>query len=229
MLASLFAFETGRFDVEQSSGGNPSWNVGVDYRRLLAQLDNADQVRSLYQAAGLDLRTDLRVLTRTADEAPDLDAVARLRRTSTLSGRLEMPVLTIHTTDDELVPVQHEEEYAEDVRQAGDRRLLRQTYVDRPGHCTFTPAELVAGVETIAARVETGRCGSSTRPQRLQASPSPLISRRRRLHPLPAGRVPGRPATSPADPPRLLPPLPGSEERSDLSLLRASALVEARR
>jgi pimeloyl-ACP methyl ester carboxylesterase len=169
MLASLFLFETGRFDVEQSSGGNPSWNVRADYRRLLAQSGHADQVRSLYQAAGLDLRTDLRVLTRTADVAPDLDAVARLRRTSTLSGRLEMPVLTIHTTNDALVPVQHEEEYAEDVRQAGDRRLLRQAYVDRPGHCTFTPAELVAGVETIAARVETGRWGSSTRPQRLQA------------------------------------------------------------
>jgi pimeloyl-ACP methyl ester carboxylesterase len=169
LLASLFRFQTGRFDVEQTAGGNPSWNVGVDYRRLLSRSDHAAQVRSLYRGAGLDLHADLRLLTRTADVAPDVDAVRRLGRTSTLSGRLEMPVLTLHTTNDELVPVQHEEEYGEDVRQAGDRRLLRQAYVDHPGHCTFTPAELVAGVETIAARIETGRWGSTTTPQRLQA------------------------------------------------------------
>jgi pimeloyl-ACP methyl ester carboxylesterase len=169
LLASLFRFETGRFDVEQTSGGNVSWNIGVDYRRLLARSDHAQQVRSLYRQAGLSLHADLTRLTRTADVAPDPAAVSSLRRTSTLSGRLEMPVLTIHTTNDELVPVQHEEEYAEDVRRAGDRRLLRQAYVDRPGHCTFTPAEFVAGVETIARRVETGRWSSTTTAERLQA------------------------------------------------------------
>jgi pimeloyl-ACP methyl ester carboxylesterase len=169
LLASLFRFETGRFDVEQSAGGNFSWNVGVDYRRLLAQSDHADQVRSLYRQAGLDLHADLDLLTRTADVAPDPGAVEWVARTSTLSGHLEMPVLTMHTTNDQLVPVQHEEEYAEDVRQAGDNRLLRQAYVDHPGHCTFTVAEFVAGVETIRTRIEIGRWDALATPRRLQA------------------------------------------------------------
>jgi hypothetical protein len=80
-----------------------------------------------------------------------------------------MPVLTLHTTNDPLVPVQHEEEYAEDVRQAGDSRLLRQAYVDHPGHCTFTVAEIVAAVETIQRRIETGYWGASTAAERMQA------------------------------------------------------------
>src|SRR6202041_3298054 len=36
-------------------------------------------------------------------------------------------------------------------------RLLRQTFVDRAGHCAFTPAETIAAVETLLQRVETGR------------------------------------------------------------------------
>jgi len=168
ILDGLFRFETGRFDVEQSAGGNVSWNIGVDYRRLLARSDHAAQVRALYRRAGLSLRADLGRLTRTADVAPDLPAVRWLNDTSTVNGSLQMPVLTIHTTNDPLVAVQHEEEYAEDVRQAGDRRLLRQAYTDHPGHCTFTPAEFVAGVETIGSRIETGRWGTSATPRHLQ-------------------------------------------------------------
>ena len=169
LLQDLFLFETGRFDVEQSAGGNLSWNVGVDYRRQLAQSDHAVQVRRLYRDAGLNLRTDLSRLNRSADVRPDLVAVSWTKRTSTLSGRLEMPVLTLHTTNDDLVPAQHEEEYAEDVRQSGDRGRLRQAYTDRPGHCSFTPAELVAGVETVNRRIATGRWGSSATAENLQA------------------------------------------------------------
>jgi hypothetical protein len=91
-----------------------------------------------------------------------------LTDTSTVNGSLPMPVLTIHTTNDPLVAVQHEEEYAEDVRQAGDRRLLRQAYTDHPGHCTFTPAEFVTGVETIRTRIETGHWGNLATPRHMQ-------------------------------------------------------------
>ena len=169
LIDGLFRFETGRFDVEQSAGGNISWNAGVDYRRLLARSHRADQVRALYRRAGLDLRADVRLLTATADITPDPAAVAWTTRTSTLDGSLRMPVLTIHTTNDPLVAVEHEEEYAEDVRHAGDGGLLRQAYTDHPGHCTFTTAELVAGVETVRARIEAGRWDGLAQARRLQA------------------------------------------------------------
>jgi hypothetical protein len=80
-----------------------------------------------------------------------------------------MPVLTLHTTDDQLVPAQHEEEYLEDVSRTGSRGLLAQAYTRQVGHCAFSTAELVAGVETIRQRIENGRWENLADPQRLQA------------------------------------------------------------
>jgi hypothetical protein len=90
------------------------------------------------------------------------------------TGALEVPQLTLHTTADPLVPVQHESVYADGVRRAGANSLLRQAYVDRWGHCSFTPAELVTGLEALRYRVETGRWDSVAQPQALQASASAL-------------------------------------------------------
>jgi pimeloyl-ACP methyl ester carboxylesterase len=159
----------GRFDVEQNAGGNPSWNRGVDYGRQLARSGRLAQVAQLYRRADLDLRADLRLLTRTANVTADVAAYRWMARTSTLTGRLDMPVLTMHTTDDGLVPVQHEEEYSDDVHRSGAGALLRQAYVDRPGHCSFTTAELVAAVLTVEKRIEAGRWGGLADPQRMQA------------------------------------------------------------
>ena len=39
----------------------------------------------------------------------------------------------------------------------GTASLLRRTFVARAGHCTFTPAETIAAVETLLARLETGK------------------------------------------------------------------------
>lgn len=75
----------------------------------------------------------------------------------------------MHTTDDPLVPVQHEEEYAEDVREGGSAALLRQAYTDHAGHCAFTTAELVAAVITMDKRIETGRWDQLADPRRMQA------------------------------------------------------------
>jgi pimeloyl-ACP methyl ester carboxylesterase len=164
----------GRYDMEQSAGGNPTWNKGVDYRRQLAESGRLHQVAKLYRRAGLDLRADLNLLTRTANVTADRAAYRWMRETSTLTGRLDMPVLTLHTTDDGLVPVQHEEEYAEDVRHRGSAALLRQAHADHAGHCTFTTAELVAAVVTMEKRIETGRWGGLAEPHRLQATADAL-------------------------------------------------------
>jgi pimeloyl-ACP methyl ester carboxylesterase len=158
----------GRYDMEQSAGGNPSWNKGVDYRRQLAESGHLAQVARLYRRAGIDPRADLTLLTRTANVTADPVASRWMARTSTLSGRLEMPVLTLHTTDDGLVPVEHEEEYAEDVRQSGAGALLRQAHVAHAGHCAFTTAELVAAVLTIEKRIDNGYWGRLADPRRMQ-------------------------------------------------------------
>jgi len=68
----------------------------------------------------------------------------------------KLPVLSIHTHYDPLVPAELEEEYADDVLSEGNRSLFRQTFVDRDGHCAFTSAELVAGIKVLEERVDTG-------------------------------------------------------------------------
>jgi hypothetical protein len=47
--------------------------------------------------------------------------------------------------------------YKKVVDEAGDREFLRRTFVDRAGHCTFTPAETIAAVQTLIKRLDTGR------------------------------------------------------------------------
>ena len=165
----------GRYDLEVAAGGNASWNVGVDYRQLLLRSEDRATVEALYASAGLDLEADLALLTETTDVEPDVAALESMYGHSGLSGDLQMPVITLHTSDDILAPEQFEEEYAEDVRAAGDRGLLRQLQVARPGHCTFTAAEIVVAVQALERRVVSGHWDGVTMvPKRLDAAAAGL-------------------------------------------------------
>ncbi|GAA3839601.1 alpha/beta hydrolase [Streptomyces coacervatus] len=174
-LPSLLSFFTGaRYSIEQSAGGNVSWNAGVDYTALLKKSAHADEVRKTYRAAGLDLHKDLATLTRNAHITADPQALAHARRTSTTGQGLAVPLLDIHNNVDEIVPAEHETAFRTRIKAAGDSALLRQAYVDRAGHCNFTPAEIVAGVNTVNERVTTGRWGATATTAALQASAEAL-------------------------------------------------------
>jgi hypothetical protein len=148
--------------------------VGVDFARQLARSSYAPQVRALYRQAGLDLRSDLATLTAGANIRADAPAVRWLAQTSVPRGRLEVPALDLHTISDQLVPVQHENDYARTVSDAGAGSRLRQAYVARQRHCNFTPAELVAGVLAVQHRVESGRWDGVATPRRLQSTATSL-------------------------------------------------------
>ena len=165
---AMIFIEAGRPSIEQSAGGNGSWTLGEDFAQLLDHSPYHQVVRALYREAGLDLKADLDALTAGANIPADPAAIASLQQTSVPTGHLDVPELDLHTIYDNLVPVEQEDTYARLVRAAGDNHLLRQTYVDHIGHCNFTTAELVAGVEAIRHRVETGRWDSVAQPQKLQ-------------------------------------------------------------
>ena len=63
----------------------------------------------------------------------------------------------MHTTGDGLVEVENEQAYRDVVDEAGNQRLLRQTFVHRAGHCAFTPAETVAAVKNLITRLDSGK------------------------------------------------------------------------
>ncbi|HXV71496.1 MAG TPA: hypothetical protein VEB69_08855 [Acidimicrobiia bacterium] len=48
------------------------------------------------------------------------------------------------------------------MRSQGNRGLFRQVFVDRDGHCKFTPAELTAGMRVLEEIVETGRWSAAS-------------------------------------------------------------------
>jgi hypothetical protein len=157
-----------RFFIEVAAGGNGSWNVGVDYGDLLARSPYHDAVVALYREAGLDLRADLANLTRHAAVRADAAAIGWLARTSVPTGRLQVPVLDLHTVYDQLAPVEYENGYARQVAAAGDAPLLRQAYVARRGHCAFTSSELIAGLQAVAHRVATGHWDHTATTEGLQ-------------------------------------------------------------
>src|SRR5713101_353029 len=145
-----------RAELEFRAGGNPSWNTGVDYRVQLEHSVNSEEVRALYKQARLDLDADLDTLNDAARISANPASVEYLEQNIVFNGDIEFPVLTLHTTGDGLVSNQNENAYRDVVDEAGNQRFLRQTFVHRAGHCTFTPAETVTALENLIQRMDTG-------------------------------------------------------------------------
>jgi pimeloyl-ACP methyl ester carboxylesterase len=84
------------------------------------------------------------------------DKVARdkLSNVYETTGDLPAPLVTIHTTEDPLVPYWHERLYRQKAEAAGGSVLLSQIRVADYGHCTFSPAEVAAAFGLLALAVE---------------------------------------------------------------------------
>ena len=152
----LFIFSL-RTDIEARAGGNPSWNTGVHYRELLARSVDYAEVQALYKRAGLSLDADLDTLEDAPRVTADPKAVEYLSKNITFNGDIDIPVLTLHTTGDELVPVENEQPYGVVARRSGDRSLLRQKFVHRGGHCNFTVAEDITALQMLIIRLDSGK------------------------------------------------------------------------
>jgi pimeloyl-ACP methyl ester carboxylesterase len=150
----VFAF---RAELEARAGGNVSWTTGVDFRRQLALSVDRDEVVALYSEAGLNLDADLEALNNATRIPPDDPAVEYLMHNLIFNGQIHFPVLTLHTKGDGLVVVENESAYKEVVDEAGNGKFLRRNFIDRAGHCAFTPAETIAAVGKLLGRLDTGK------------------------------------------------------------------------
>ena len=154
---TIFVGLSWRQEAEEHAGGNMSWNTRVDYARMLARSSIRAEVEALYAGAGLSLADDLATLAAAPRIGADPAAVGYMVRNISFGGRLTRPMLTIHTTGDPLVPVQVQHAYDDAVDDAHRSALLRQAYVHRGGHCTFTTGEMLAALRTLERRVSSGR------------------------------------------------------------------------
>jgi pimeloyl-ACP methyl ester carboxylesterase len=71
----------------------------------------------------------------------------------TPTGALQIPVQTLHTDRDPVVPAWHEELYANSADRQGATALLEQRIVTAFGHCAFTPGDLLQSFDRLVTRV----------------------------------------------------------------------------
>jgi pimeloyl-ACP methyl ester carboxylesterase len=123
-------------DLQERSGGNP-----FDNRNLI------------YTGTGEDDAVNDGVKRYAADPR----AAEYLRAWYTPTGRLERPLLAIHTTYDPIVPPEIPNFYQTLAEQGGSAGLFVQQYVKRGGHCSFQPQEILKGLEELRAWKQQGR------------------------------------------------------------------------
>jgi hypothetical protein len=167
-FSTMDFIELGRVSFEQAEGGQDAWDVGTNFALALANSPYRPEVEALYKAAGLNLNADLAGLTANTSTVGDANALWNLIVTSDPTGWLEVPELDLHTIGDNLVPVQNENYYAQQVNQAGSGALLRQAYTESYGHCNFSVSEQVAGVAALMHRVSTGQWDNVATPASLE-------------------------------------------------------------
>jgi len=162
-----------RANLEADAGGNPSWNTGVNYLADLSRSTDVKEVFALYKSAGLNLTADLVKLQAAPRVSAKPSAVKYLSDNIAFNGQISIPVLTMHTTGDGLVVPENEQAYRTAVDATGHGNLLDQIFVNRAGHCAFTPAETITAVQVLENRLHSGHW-SSTAPAVLNAAATAL-------------------------------------------------------
>jgi hypothetical protein len=123
-------------ELQQRSGGNP--------------FDNRD---TIYETPEPDYNALNDGVKRYA---ADPRAAEYVRAWYTPTGKLERPLLAIHTTYDQLVPVRVPDMYPLYVDQAGASNLFVQQYVHHDGHCAILPAEVARGFSELREWTTSG-------------------------------------------------------------------------
>jgi pimeloyl-ACP methyl ester carboxylesterase len=104
--------------------------------------DNQDRT---YSGSDNDALLNQGVERISADQAA-LDEIEAHYQTT---GKLSVPLVTMHTTGDEVVPYRHAALYREKTRSAGNSLLHQHIEVDRHGHCAFSFQNINDAFETL--------------------------------------------------------------------------------
>ena len=85
------------------------------------------------------------------------DAINYLTQYYVPSGKVQQPVITLHTTQDPLVPFTHEGSFARKTATAGSSANVLQRSIARYGHCAFTTQEMVDAFQSLTGWATTGQ------------------------------------------------------------------------
>ena len=121
--------------------------------------DNRDTLYQVNVTSDPATNAYLAALLNAGVERFDADraAVNYYTRNYAPSGRIGIPVLTLHTQRDPAIPFSHEAMFADAVSRANRSDLLVQRPVDAWGHCAFTPGQVQAAFTDLVRWVTTGQ------------------------------------------------------------------------
>lgn len=155
----------------EKTAGMLRWNTGVDYRAFYANGNPSHKaaVEKLYDHAKLSLESDLEQVNAFPRVKADPTAVKWWSAPGrTHVGEPKVPLLRIHTDGDLLVYASMVQGYEALANEKGYGALFRRAYVSRAGHCNFELGEVLASIETLMQRLDTGYW-PSTEPKALNA------------------------------------------------------------
>lgn len=113
----------------------------------------------IYRGSKNDGLLNLRAARYSADRA----ALLEMERSYTTSGKLSVPLVTMHHQDDQIVPYFHESIYYQRVLAAGSQAYYTHLAIPRYGHCDFEPGEALAAFSTLvykaSGQLPTGIAG----------------------------------------------------------------------
>jgi pimeloyl-ACP methyl ester carboxylesterase len=107
-----------------------------------------DNMARVYSGSSNDEALNAGVARFTADSA----ALAALQNFET-TGALQVPVVTLHTSRDPIVPASQSADYGSKVNAAGAGSQLTQSTVDRFGHCSFEKSEMLSAFTTLWEKI----------------------------------------------------------------------------
>jgi pimeloyl-ACP methyl ester carboxylesterase len=129
--------------------------LGSFYTELLQRTGGQsfyDNTKTVYTGSADDARLNARVQRFQAVPA-GVDYAAKYY---TPTGKLSIPLVTLHTTEDPTVAFSQEAAYAATVAKAGASAFLVQQSADRYGHCNVNPTEILNSFQGLLGWVNFG-------------------------------------------------------------------------
>ena len=121
--------------------------------------------------------SDDELLNATAERFTATPDVVEAIQAYETTGRLQVPLVTIHTTGDEIVPFWHQPRYEEKVGQTGASALHKGITIERYGHCNFTRDEILGAFHQMVEMVDHPQAVVPTIvPTAVLQSPTPILS-----------------------------------------------------
>jgi hypothetical protein len=147
----FFTFEA-RAELERRAGGPIVQNLDRTYALSAAE---TAYLNSLGVPTPV-IDSWLAAMNARRTAAPPHAARNYVKSNANYSGKLQNPVLTLHTVIDPLVTVSQEDAYAVTVFGKNREALLFQAFTNGNGHCNFTGPQLLTAIAAINTWVATG-------------------------------------------------------------------------